>query len=177
MRLAVALVIALTTLAAPLPAAAQRLASNPFPRTELASTAPVGQTTPGPTTAAPTAAIAAGAPDTDGDVAGMILGAVTLGTAGFFAGAMIGDRFPPCEDCIEGAFYGALAGESLAIPTGVHLANHSRGNLGSSMAASLGIGALGVGAATLTDNWSLLLAIPVFQIAASIGIERHTARD
>jgi hypothetical protein len=109
----------------------------------------------------------------------MILGGVALGAAGLFGGALVGDRFQryPCEDCIEGAFYGALAGTSLAIPVGVHLANHRRGKLGPAIAASLGIGALGLGAAAITDEWGVLLAIPVVQIGVSIGIERHTGRD
>jgi hypothetical protein len=195
MRPAFALVIALTIAAAPRPAAAQRLAPNSFPRMELA--APTTQLAPGSAAIAPgsaaivpnptaivpnpttSAAVVPAARSADGDVAGMILGAVTLGTAGLFAGGMIGNRFQshPCEDCLEGPFYGALAGVSLAIPAGVHLANHGRGTLGPSVAASLGIGALGFGAAALTDNWGLLLAIPVLQIAASIGIEQHTTRD
>jgi hypothetical protein len=188
MRPAFALVIALTIAAAPRPAAAQRLAPNSFPRMELA--APTTQLAPGSAAIAPgsaaivpnpttSAAVVPAARSADGDVAGMILGAVTLGTAGLFAGGMIGNRFQshPCEDCLEGPFYGALAGVSLAIPAGVHLANHGRGRLGPSVAASLGIGALGFGAAALTDNWGLLLAIPVLQIAASIGIEQHTTRD
>ncbi|HET9725740.1 MAG TPA: hypothetical protein VFP28_02420, partial [Gemmatimonadales bacterium] len=80
-----------------------------------------------------------------GNVAGMILGGVAIGAAGLFGGALVGDRFQsyPCEDCIEGAFYGALAGESLAIPLGVHLADHRRGKLGPALAASIGIGAVG----------------------------------
>jgi hypothetical protein len=132
------------------PLAAQRLESSPFPTFDTGR----------------------------GNVGGMILGGVALGAAGLFGGALVGDRFQrfPCEDCIEGAFYGALAGESLAIPLGVHLADRRRGNLAPALAASLGIGALGLGAAALTDEWGILLAIPVVQVAASIGIERHTAR-
>ena len=34
-----------------------------------------------------------------------------------------------------------------------------------------------VGAAALSDQWGILLAIPVLQIAASIGLERHTTAD
>ena len=111
------------------------------------------------------------------DAGKMALGGVFLGAGGFLSGALIGDRFQrsPCEDCIEGAFYGALVGESLAIPLGVHLANGRRGQVAPAVGASSGIGAAGVGAALLTDQWGILLAIPVLQLASSIVIERHTA--
>jgi hypothetical protein len=110
---------------------------------------------------------------------GMVLGGLLLGAGGLFAGALLGDRFQryPCEDCIEGAFYGALVGESLAIPLGVHLGDRRQGNAGTALAASLAIGALGLGAAAATDEWRLLLAIPVAQLASSMVIERHTALE
>jgi hypothetical protein len=47
--------------------------------------------------------------------------------------------------------------------------------VGPALAASLGIGAVGVGAALLSRRSGVLLAIPVLQVAASIGIERRTA--
>jgi hypothetical protein len=111
------------------------------------------------------------------DAGKVILGGVLLGAGGLVAGALIGGRFQgyPCEDCIEGAFYGALVGESLAIPLGVHLGGGRRGKAGPALAASLGLGALGLSAAALSDQWGILLAIPVLQIAASIGLERHAA--
>ena len=164
---------ALILAAAPCPLAGQRLTPNPFPRAEL----DLGTNPPSARSAA-AANLGTATPSSGGNVGGMILGGVALGAAGLFGGALIGDRFQrfPCEDCIEGAFYGALAGESLAIPLGVHLADHRRGNLAPALVASLGIGALGLGAAVVTDQWGILLAIPVLQVAASIGIERHTAR-
>lgn len=172
MRLALVHLAALIIAAAPTPLAAQQLALNPFPRAEL-RLQPITAAMP-----SPAAGLGTVARSSDGNVGGMILGGVALGAAGLFGGALVGDRFQrfPCEDCIEGAFYGALAGESLAIPLGVHLADRRRGNLAPAIAASLGIGALGLGAAALTDQWGILLAVPVFQVAASIGIERHTAR-
>jgi hypothetical protein len=96
---------------------------------------------------------------------------------GLIGGALIGQHFEssPCEDSILGAFFGALAGESLAIPLGVHLGNGGRGDVGPGLAASLGIAAAGLGAAALSREGGVLLAIPVLQIAASIAIERHTA--
>lgn len=171
MRLALVHLIAVILAAAPTPLAAQRLPPNPFLRAQLGLH-------PRPAAMPAAAGLGTGARSSDGNVGGMILGGVALGAAGLFGGALVGDRFQrfPCEDCIEGAFYGALAGESLAIPLGVHLADRRRGNLAPAIAASLGIGALGLGAAALTDQWGILLAVPVFQVAASIGIERHTAR-
>ena len=172
MRFAPAHLAALILAAAPSALAGQRLAPTRFPRAEL------GLQANAPATPSAGATFGTGARPSDRHVGGMILVGVALGAAGLFAGALAGDRFQsfPCEDCIEGAFYGALAGESLAIPLGVHLANHRRSSLTPALAASLGIGALGLGAAAVTDQWSILLAIPVFQVAASIGIERHTAR-
>ena len=171
MRTPLVLLAALALAIPPRPVTAQRLAPSAFPSVESALTTghpPVPRTAAG----LPAAARAA-----KGNVGGMILGGVALGAAGLFGGALIGDRFQryPCEDCIEGAFFGALAGESLTIPLGVHLADRRRGNLAPALAASIGIGALGLGAAAVTDQWGILLAIPVFQVAASIGIERHTA--
>jgi hypothetical protein len=115
----------------------------------------------------------------DPNTGGMLLGGILLGAGGLFAGALLGDRMQsyPCEDCIEGAFYGAMLGESVAIPLGVHLGDRRQGNAGTALAASLGIGLLGLGAAAATDEWRLLLVIPVAQVASSIAIERHTALD
>jgi hypothetical protein len=148
--------------------AAQRLESHPFPTFDARRTPPP---------VARTIVTVARSPDPN--TAGMLFGGLLLGAGGLFAGALLGDRMQayPCEDCIEGAFYGALVGESLAIPLGVHLGDRRRGNAGTALAASLGIGALGLGAAAVTDEWRLLLVIPVAQIASSIAIERHTALD
>jgi hypothetical protein len=170
MRLAVLLFTALAvapTVAAP-PLSAQRLERSPFASLEAGRAPPPPAARLTPSVARPSGS----------DPAGMVLGGLLLGAGGLFAGALVGDRFQsfPCEDCIEGAFYGALVGESLAIPLGVHLGNGRRGHAGAELAASLGIGALGVGAAALTDEWTLILAVPIAQIVSAIAIERRTAR-
>lgn len=156
------------SVAAPPSLAAQRLEPSPFPTLD-----------PGQAPWTPPARLTSTAPrPSDSNTGGMVLGGLLLGAGGLFAGALVGDRFQsfPCEDCIEGAFYGALAGESLAIPLGVHLANRRQGSVGAALAASFAIGALGVGAATVTGDWTLMLAVPIAQIASSIAIERRTAR-
>lgn len=149
--------------------AAQHLEHRPFPTFD-AGRAPT-------TDAARSIPTMARTPDTN--TGGMVFGGLLLGAGGLVAGALLGNQLQryPCEDCIEGAFYGALVGESLAIPLGVHLGDRGHGNAGTALAASLGIGALGLGAAAATHEWSLLLAIPVAQLVTSIAIERHTTLD
>ena len=153
------------------PASAQRIPPTPFARAEL----DVASGLRGYRATSPTAG--ARVPSDAVDAGKMVGGGLLLGAGGLVAGALIGHHFEgsPCEDCILGAFFGALAGESLAIPLGVHLGNRSRGDVGPALAASIGIAAAGLGAAAVSRQWGVLLAIPVLQIAASIGIERHSA--
>ncbi|MGH7512433.1 MAG: hypothetical protein ACREOQ_05845 [Gemmatimonadales bacterium] len=165
MRTVTLLLAALTLSRAPL--AAQRIQPSPFARADLGSYSRTD------------AARLTGTrvPDEVADAGKMMGGGLLLGAGGLIGGALIGHQFEgsPCEDCILGAFFGALVGESLAIPLGVHLGNGRRGDVGPALAASVGIAAAGLGAAALSRQWGVLLAIPVLQIAASIGIERHTA--
>jgi hypothetical protein len=165
MRTVTMLLASLTLSGAPL--AAQRIQPSPFPGLEIGLAHRVDRTPP-TGTRVPTDAVDAGK---------MIGGGLLFGVGGLIGGALIGRQFEgsPCEDCILGGFFGALAGESLAIPLGVHLGNSSRGDVGPALAASLGIAAAGLGAAALSREGGVLLAIPVLQIAASIAIERHTA--
>jgi len=111
------------------------------------------------------------------DVPKLVLGGVLGGTAGLFAGALVGHRFDtaPCEDCIEGAFYGALVGEAVGAALGVHLANGGRGNVLPILGVSVGIAALGYGLAA-ADHGQFMIAVPIAQIASAIGIEAHPAR-
>ena len=149
------------------PLAAQRIQPSRFARADIAS---YSRTDPARLTGTRV-------PDEVADAGKMMFGGILLGAGGLIGGALIGQRFEgsPCEDRILGAFFGALAGESLAIPLGVHLGNRSEGDAGPALAASLGIAAAGLGAAVLSREGGVLLAIPVLQIAASIAIERHTA--
>ena len=105
------------------------------------------------------------------------LGAATVGT---FAGAVIGSRLTtryPCENCgLEGLVYGGVAGGSALLPLGVHLANGRRGNYGTSLLTSLGIGAAGLAVAVASQEGAVMLTVPVLQLVSSIAIERATAR-
>jgi hypothetical protein len=149
------------------PLAAQRIQPSPFARADLGS---YSRTSAARLTGTRV-------PDEVTDAGKMMFGGILLGAGGLIGGALIGQRFEgsPCEDRILGAFVGALAGESLAVPLGVHLGNRSRGDVGPVLAASLGIAGAGLGAAVLSREGGVLLAIPVLQIAASIAIERRTA--
>ena len=69
-------------------------------------------------------------------------------------------------------------GESLMLPVGVHLANDRRGDLLSSMPASLAIGVTGAAIGRKMDRsgiaWPVLILTPIMQLVASIAIERNT---
>jgi hypothetical protein len=144
---------------------AQRLPPNPFPRTDLALSAPSRRPM-------------VGVPRTEGDMPTLVFGGVIGAAAGFVTGALV-LRQTSCDelDCLAPAFYGGLAGLSVGAPSGVHLANGSRGRYWPALAASLAIGAAGLGAAILIDEPRLLLAIPVLQIASSIRIEAAARRE
>jgi hypothetical protein len=144
---------------------AQRLPPNPFPHTDLALSAPSGRPM-------------VGVPRTEGDTPTLVFAGVIGAAAGFVTGALV-LRQTSCDglDCLAPAFYGGLAGLSIGAPSGVHLANGRRGRYWPALAASLAIGAAGLGAAILVDEPRLLLAIPVLQIASSIRIEAAARRE
>jgi hypothetical protein len=145
---------------------AQRLANPVF--SNLAAAAP------GSAPAAP--GIPAGKQTSPGVMA---LGGILGGAAGALAGGIIGAKAADtCEDCaLEGLLYGFVAGGSTALPLGVHLANHRRGNYGLSLLASLAIGAVGFGTTLATHgDGRILIAVPVLQLVSSIAVERATSR-
>lgn len=114
----------------------------------------------------------------------MVLGGLAGGVVGFFAGgyagAMAGGGNRVCGDdpCgLEEAIWGAAAGVSTFIPLGVHLANGRRGSYGAELAASLVVGAVGLGLAYDRNNGVPLLLVPVGQIVTSMLIERAAARN
>ncbi|MBK6423326.1 MAG: hypothetical protein IPF77_14140 [Gemmatimonadetes bacterium] len=116
-------------------------------------------------------------------VTGMVLAGVTSGAIGLAGGGLIGSAVGGgnaiCGDdaCgLEEAVYGAIIGESVALPLGVHLANRRRGNYGLSLLASVGIGALGILAVDSSNDGWPLLAVPIGQLVSSILIERATSR-
>ncbi len=107
--------------------------------------------------------------------AGGILG----GAVGVFGGALAGAYLTgnSCEDCaLVGAVYGAVTGGSTLLPLGVHLANGRRGNFGSSLLASLAVGAVGLGVAQAANSVEVMIAVPVLQIVSAVFIERGTER-
>lgn len=114
----------------------------------------------------------------------MVLGGLAGGVVGFFAGgyagAMAGGGNRVCGDdpCgFEEAIWGAAAGVSTFIPLGVHFANGRRGSYGAELAASLVVGAVGLGLAYSSNNGVPLLFVPVGQIVTSMLIERAAARN
>jgi hypothetical protein len=126
---------------------------------------------------APVVARVAGTPSRSPFILG--LGGIAGAAVGVMAGGWVGGkaREGVCEDCaLGGLLYGAVAGESAALPVGVHLANGRRGRLGPSLLASLALGGAGLGAAALTNEYGILLAVPVAQLVSAIAIERATSR-
>lgn len=107
--------------------------------------------------------------------AGGLLGAVAVGVGGAWTGVQITED--DCEDCfLVGGAYGLVAGVSVGGPLGVHLANDRRGNLLTSLGASLALGGLGLGIAHLTHEEGVMFAVPVLQIAGAILVERRAGR-
>jgi hypothetical protein len=64
-------------------------------------------------------------------------------------------------------------GTSLAIPTAVHLANGSRGNVGRSILASTLIGGALLGVGVAAESGEVVLAAPFVQLIASVLIGRR----
>jgi hypothetical protein len=162
-------ILALTLLLVAQPGAvqAQRLSDPVFARLAAAS--------PTSATGLSAAAIPSVKPTSPAVLA---LGGVLGGAAGAFAGGIIGAKATDtCEDCaLVGLAYGFVAGGSAALPLGVHLANHRRGNYGLSLLASLAIAAAGFGTTLATHDARPMIAVPVLQLVSSIAIERATTR-
>lgn len=113
----------------------------------------------------------------------MVVAGLTGGAIGFFVGGYVGaalgggNRICGDDPCgLEAALWGATAGVSSFIPLGVHLANHGRGNYGTELAASLIVGAVGLGLAYSSTDGRALLLVPLGQLVTSIVIERATSR-
>ena len=112
----------------------------------------------------------------------LILGGLAAGAVGFFAGgyvgALIADDASADEFAALGGFAtGAVIGETIGVPLGVHLANRRQGKLLPSVFASAGISAIALFAATRgEDHLEYLVAVPLIQLVTSIAIERGTSR-
>src|SRR4051812_14405828 len=103
-------------------------------------------------------------------IAGMATGAL----GGGLIGTVI-DNDGGLDDA-EGAVVGGLVGTTLLIPAAVHLANHSRGNLGRSMLVSTLVGGAMLGLALVSDHGEIVLAIPFVQVFTAMAVERDTSR-
>jgi hypothetical protein len=112
-----------------------------------------------------------------GGVAGVALG-IPVGMAAALpaVAACKGD-----ESCLLPVLAGAVIGESVGVPFGVHVAEGRRGNLFLSTLASVGITGLGMAAIGYvgdsgTPPVAVSVLVPIAQIAASTYIERRTRR-
>ena len=112
----------------------------------------------------------------------LVIGGLAGGAVGFFAlgyiGALIADDASDDEFAALGGFAtGAVIGETIGLPLGVHLANGRQGKLLPSVLTSSGISALALFAATRgEDHLEYLLVVPLVQLVTSIAIERRTSR-
>lgn len=120
----------------------------------------------------------------------LVAGGLAGGVAGAIAGGAVGAWLfnLNCEvGCDEGALYssllGAMVGESLLLPLGVHLTNRRLGSYYPAMMASVTVTGAAVGLVYLLSQTfdhvgntrGLVVAVPVLQLIASIQIERQTA--
>jgi hypothetical protein len=111
---------------------------------------------------------------------GMLLGGVTGWAIGWAIGAAVGSAVG-CSGSYSGecgfgpAISGALVGGSFAIPLGVHLGNHGRGELLKGVLVSAAIGGLGIAVGSSIDDTGLwLLLVPIGQIIGSTWMEAQS---
>jgi hypothetical protein len=165
----VPLVLALALLVPPRSAAAQRLAPPLFPSIEV----------PGIETGLESRG-SGGLRGEEASEGSVIFGSIIGGLGAMCVGAVVGSRLAdtPCEDCglIEG-LYGAAIGFGLGASGGAHLANHEEGPFGKSALTTMAIGAAGVFTAAATEQWEILLAVPIVQVAGAVAIERGHERE
>ena len=117
-------------------------------------------------------------------VSNLILGGLIGGAVGFFAGGYAGailndsDNGDPDElDALTGFVVGAIIGETVTLPLGVHLANKRRGNFGQSLLASAAATAVGLFIATRgEDHPEAVIPFTIVQLGASVIIEQKTTR-
>lgn len=115
-------------------------------------------------------------------VAGPVFGGVVAGLAGIIAGGYAGYGLECADGCpgdfggFGGAVLGAVTGEMLLLPVGVHLGNGGRGSLAADFTASLLSGAGGMVVAALTEP-DFLYVVPFIQLTATVLAERNSARS
>lgn len=128
--------------------------------------------------------VTAGAPQEGGSTAALVGGGLAGGAVGAVAGFYLGALMASGDDgddldFLSGAVAGAVIGEGLLLPLGVHLANRQAGSYTTSALVSLGLAAAGLAALEAVHYDPpgapiVLIVVPVAQIAASIAIERAT---
>lgn len=112
---------------------------------------------------------------------GPLAGGLVAGAAGLYAGALVGVGLSPHHgdewDDLGAALAGALLGEILMLPLGVHLGNGRRGSYGADLGVST-IGAIGgIGLLGITGGSTAGLALgATFQLAITTAQERSSAR-
>jgi hypothetical protein len=121
-------------------------------------------------------------------VVGGLVGGIVGGALGGAVGAGLWGGIDPggcsyeewvCR--VHGFYWGAVVGESLGIPMGIHLANGRRGDLLRSTLVSAALGAVGslaIVAAGFDPPLTpiLLVTVPVAQLTTSTILERRTTR-
>ncbi|MEW5931380.1 MAG: hypothetical protein AB1941_28265, partial [Gemmatimonadota bacterium] len=103
------------------------------------------------------------------------------GAAGFLAGLAANRSCEGDEACLLPALAGAVVGETLGLPLGVHVAEGRRGSYALGALASVGVAAAGLGLMSLVGDsgppaQGIAVMVPVAQLLASIAVERRTAR-
>jgi hypothetical protein len=141
--------------------------------------------------AAPASAQQSPGPATPRPVGRLVLGGVLGGAAGLATGGVIGvavganhctdEGNPDSCHAPQGLVYGAVAGQTISIPLGVHIANSRQGRLLPGMLASAVIAGAGALAISSADNDAVLvgaaIGVPALQIVSSVLIERATTRN
>ena len=126
-----------------------------------------------------------GAPGYAGGLGRPVLGGIAAGALGAGVGFLGGlAAYGACEGdeiCLSPALAGAIVGETLALPLGVHLAEGRRGSYPLGALASAAVTAAGLGAMSLVGDsgapaQGIAVLVPVAQLLASITVERRTAR-
>jgi|GEM_PF-4981727 len=108
----------------------------------------------------------------------LVLGGAAGAGAGIVGGALAGMAYSCMDECgYRAPLWGAIVGEIVLLPLGVHVANGRKGSYGLELLASAGLGAGGV---LLGQQWTdaapyLAYLVPLAQIAAVAYVEQRTS--
>jgi hypothetical protein len=114
----------------------------------------------------------------------LALGGIVGGGAGIIGGGLLGYGLETGAGCegdewcgFAGTVFGAMIGEVVMLPLGVHLANRSRGSYLPGLGMSLVVALAGLTLAGATGGAAPLMvpAIPIAQLLTSIAVERRSA--